>query len=998
MSRTLSLSLVFLVACACPALAATRSWTGAGPDNSTATAMNWSGNTLPVTGDDVIFPAGVAKTTVSSTLFVTYHSVTFATTGGAVYNVSGLLVVSAYVQVDSGETDIAGFNPFDPGTPAVVSLNVAAGAELKMQGTIVGAAEVTLRKGGAGRATFAASNNYSGPTRIDGGTLRLTNFAAVGPTSSYTVNPTSTLDLAGPALVINVPMTLSGATVNASENAWLTGAMTLAGNTVFSTAAAKTLLLQGTIGGPATFTKSGPGDLTFAGTSANTFGASASPASIIAGTMHLSQGSVGSGKTALPQGLVIGDLSGTSASVLCTKGAQIQGDLRIRTGGQFAVIPGVTETVATLTTDTGSSITLAGSLIVNGGTSSSAISGAGVLVKATSGTLSVSSTSTFTGTVQLVAGSLVIYGILPATVNVAAAATLQGSGTVGVVHVAAGGTIAGGSSPQSNTILHTQSLDLTTTANASFVVRPADAVPVPLSNRLAVTGTVTLGNATLNLTISQDVEMAPGLPLILIDNDGTDPVVGTFAGLPEGTAISQFGRKFSITYKGGDGNDVALVPAAEYYLSEGSTGGFFTTDILIANPNTTDAPIAMTFFTQANGTVVKTMTVPAMTRRTVTLNAISEIGEGAVSTIVTSTTGLPLVVERTMTWDKSGYGSHGEKAVNGPALSWFFGEGSQGFFSTYLLLANPQTAANTATVTYYREGDVPLTRTYALDPQSRMTIDMGADAGLVGRSFGMGVQFTAPGVAERAMYFGTSPLWNGGHESAGVNQPATSWLLAEGATGPFFETFILLANPGDLDATATVTFMPAGGSPITKTKLIPAQSRLTINIEPEDPALANAAVATRVVSDRPIVAERSQYWPDPAPQWYEAHNSFGITSAGKMWGLAEGRVGQAPGCQTYILLQNPGATAANVTIRFLRENGGATITKTFVVPATGRLNVSMGPGTDVPELVDENFGAMVSSDWPIAVERSMYSNANGQIWAAGTNVTATRLIYIEDYF
>jgi hypothetical protein len=45
----------------------------------------------------------------------------------------------------------------------------------------------------------------------------------------------------------------------------------------------------------------------------------------------------------------------------------------------------------------------------------------------------------------------------------------------------------------------------------------------------------------------------------------------------------------------------------------------------------------------------------------------------------------------------------------------------------------------------------------------------------------------------------------------------------------------------------------------------------------------------------------------------------------------------------------------------------------------------------VPELADENFGAILTSDQPIAVERSMYANANGQVWAAGTNATATPL-------
>ncbi len=189
------------------------------------------------------------------------------------------------------------------------------------------------------------------------------------------------------------------------------------------------------------------------------------------------------------------------------------------------------------------------------------------------------------------------------------------------------------------------------------------------------------------------------------------------------------------------------------------------------------------------------------------------------------------------------------------------------FVGPTMLLANPQTSANTAHVTYFREGDVPITRDYALGPQSRTTIDIGADAALVNRSFGMQVTFDAPGVADRSMYFGTSPFWSGGHESAGTTTLSYDWLLAEGATGPFFETFILLANPTSTDAQVTVTFLPQGATPVVKQKTVAANSRMTINIEGEDPTLGNAAVATQIHSTQPLVAERSQYWPDPAPQW-----------------------------------------------------------------------------------------------------------------------------------
>ena len=45
----------------------------------------------------------------------------------------------------------------------------------------------------------------------------------------------------------------------------------------------------------------------------------------------------------------------------------------------------------------------------------------------------------------------------------------------------------------------------------------------------------------------------------------------------------------------------------------------------------------------------------------------------------------------------------------------------------------------------------------------------------------------------------------------------------------------------------------------------------------------------------------------------------------------------------------------------------------------------------VPELMDEGFGATIISDLAIFVERSMYADAGGVVWAAGTVATATRL-------
>lgn len=228
------------------------------------------------------------------------------------------------------------------------------------------------------------------------------------------------------------------------------------------------------------------------------------------------------------------------------------------------------------------------------------------------------------------------------------------------------------------------------------------------------------------------------------------------------------------------------------------------------------------------------------------------------------------------------------------------------------------------------------------------------------------------------------------HESAGVTALSQTWFLAEGATGPFFETFVLMSNPSTTAATVTLTFLTDTGMTVERTKTIAAGARLTVNIEQEDAALANAAVATTVESSVPIVVERAQYWPGPPTEWYEAHNSFGVTETGVHWGLAEGRVGGPEQWQTYILLANPSAFARpTVTLRFFQQSG-TVVTKQFTLPPSTRFNVAI-PSNHVPELTSGSFGVEITSDAPIVVERAMYSDANGQTWAAGTNTTATKL-------
>jgi uncharacterized repeat protein (TIGR01451 family) len=437
-------------------------------------------------------------------------------------------------------------------------------------------------------------------------------------------------------------------------------------------------------------------------------------------------------------------------------------------------------------------------------------------------------------------------------------------------------------------------------------------------------------------------------------------------------------------------------PPITYYLAEGATGTFWTEDIAIANPNAAAAPLTVNFLKEDGAVVTQTLNVAPSSRVTVRVDDVEGLQSAASSAEITSEDGLPLAIERTMTWDASAYAAHTATAVTQPATRWYFAEGAQGLFHTFVLLENPQTTPSSVTVTFLREMDTPVVRTLTLGARSRATIQAVDVPELEGSPFGVVVEATQPIVAERSMYLNTAPamVWNGGHASIGVTQPSQRWFYAEGATGTFFDTFILLANPQTIDAHVTMEYLLPDGTTITVPKTVPAQGRLTVNIEAEaDERLQAASVSTRILSDVPIVTERSMYWNTKpgAFGWSEGHNSFGVDQAAARWAVADGRVGGENEARTYILLSNPWTTEAEVQVTYLREDGAEPVLKTYVVPPTTRRTIDVAAET--PELEDEAFGARieVTNGLTISVERSVYWDANGAFWAAGTNAMATRL-------
>jgi hypothetical protein len=56
-----------------------------------------------------------------------------------------------------------------------------------------------------------------------------------------------------------------------------------------------------------------------------------------------------------------------------------------------------------------------------------------------------------------------------------------------------------------------------------------------------------------------------------------------------------------------------------------------------------------------------------------------------------------------MIWETSGYGGHGGTAV-APSTRWLFAEGAQGFFNTFVLMANDNASSVDVTVKFLIEG------------------------------------------------------------------------------------------------------------------------------------------------------------------------------------------------------------------------------------------------------------------------------------------------------
>jgi murein DD-endopeptidase MepM/ murein hydrolase activator NlpD len=426
------------------------------------------------------------------------------------------------------------------------------------------------------------------------------------------------------------------------------------------------------------------------------------------------------------------------------------------------------------------------------------------------------------------------------------------------------------------------------------------------------------------------------------------------------------------------------------YFAEGVSNAFFSTRLTLFNPSLSTVTALVRVQPEGSAERAVLVSVPGFTRRTLLPDDLKTVTGAPFAALVESDG--EIVVDRLVSWGANTYGSHAETAVKAPATTWYLAEGATGWrFSLFYLLQNPTSNEAQVQVSYLRGANEPvLMRTYRVGPRQRRTIFVDDE------QFPEGSGITplaatdvsaivtsindVPIVVERSMYMSPDGQpFGAGHAGAGVTAPSTDWFFAEGATGDFFDEFILVANPGNDMTTVTVTYSPEGRASLERPYDVAPHSRRTIWVD-EDPDLNGTAVSARLHANVPIVAERAMWWPGSGESWREAHVSAGAVSAGPRWAVADLEVGGPFNADSYVLVYNGGT----LTVYF--DDGSTAVTCGTAGP--GRVTFRIN---DCPGVAGKRFvSAVVEGTAQTVVERAVYFSTTST-FAAGGAALATQL-------
>jgi autotransporter-associated beta strand protein len=463
----------------------------------------------------------------------------------------------------------------------------------------------SVTKVNEGATWLSAANSHVGLTDVQNGALVITANGALGSTSTGTVVASgATLALAGGVAytasetldfqgngesgwqgAIDVaddsnvsyagPLILDGAARIASGSG--SGSLTLSSG-LDTTAAGFSLtfhgngttLLQGPISGTGSLTKTGSGTLRINAPTSHTGSTTVSAGTLIStlenlpvsvtnfGTLIYEQemdatyaknwggnGSIvkqGAGTiTVAAAQSSIGALTVSNGGIKLGISEPFTSSLDLTVNGGTFDLNGFTETLDSVVLDGGNILNstgtsaqyLAGVFDLRSGTVSARLGGNGALTKTTSGIVILSGANIFTGGTTVQAGTLELTGSLNSSLTV------------------------------TNGILGLGATTGTRSVNASLTIQSGGTLRIRLQGPTAGTQYDRINSSgTVNLSGNLEVIASPNLPsgttFTILGKSSAGAINGSFSGKPQGAVFSANGQHFSISYTGGDGNDVTL--------------------------------------------------------------------------------------------------------------------------------------------------------------------------------------------------------------------------------------------------------------------------------------------------------------------------------------------------------------------------------------------------------------------------------------------------------
>lgn len=271
---------------------------------------------------------------------------------------------------------------------------------------------VSVDKNSAGTVTVSGSNTYTGATNVNAGSLRLQGGSAIVDTGAVVI-----------ASGANVTL-VNGETIGSFAGA-AGSTFSFGGNTLVTGDNDASTTFAGDMSGTGAMIKRGLGNLTLSGTNSRT-----GVTSVFDGTLTLAGGAA------------IADTVAVS----------------VNTGATLALSNN--ETIGAMVTLAGSQVTLGSNTLTFGDASnrtiSGIVSGTGGLTKQGTGTVTLADANTFTGALNINAGTVQVDagGAVAGTSIIASGATLNNNGgTVATVNLQSGGTFTNSGTITGNVVM-----------------------------------------------------------------------------------------------------------------------------------------------------------------------------------------------------------------------------------------------------------------------------------------------------------------------------------------------------------------------------------------------------------------------------------------------------------------------------------------------------------------------------------------------------------------